>query len=100
MSGSLPTSYRVRDLLVSPAVVLAPMEGVTDLTFRRVIRSIGGVVLTRGVRGVRIVLVLVGEGALARTKDTFFGSVTRAHNKEIVEEIGSVTVHLRGKAER
>ena len=46
MSGSLPTSYRVRDLLVSPAVVLAPMEGVTDLTFRRVIRSIGGAGLT------------------------------------------------------
>jgi len=42
----LPTAFRVRDIVVSPAVVLAPMEGVTDLTFRRVIRSIGGAGLT------------------------------------------------------
>ena len=46
MSGSLPTAYQVRDITISPAVVLAPMEGVTDLTFRRVIRSIGGTGLT------------------------------------------------------
>mgnify|MGYP001481191608 CR=1 FL=1 len=46
MSGSLPTEYQVRDITISPAVVLAPMEGVTDLTFRRVIRSIGGTGLT------------------------------------------------------
>ena len=42
----LPTAYRVRDVLISPNVVLAPMEGVTDLTFRRLIRQIGGVGLT------------------------------------------------------
>ena len=43
---SLPTSYRVRDLVIAPNVVLAPMEGVTDLPFRRLIRTIGGVGLT------------------------------------------------------
>ena len=42
----LPTEYRVRDVLVSPNVVLAPMEGVTDLTFRRLVRQIGGAGLT------------------------------------------------------
>lgn len=39
-------SYRVRDLVVTPAAVLAPMEGVTDLGFRRLIRAIGGCGMT------------------------------------------------------
>jgi len=43
MAASPPTSFRIRDLTISPNVVLAPMEGVTDLYFRRVIRRIGGV---------------------------------------------------------
>ena len=42
----LPVSYRIRDITVSPAVVLAPMEGVTNLTFRRLIRELGGPGLT------------------------------------------------------
>ena len=37
----LPTHYTIRDLRISPAVVLAPMEGVTDVTFRRLVRQIG-----------------------------------------------------------
>lgn len=37
-----PTSYRLRDRIIAPNVLLAPMEGVTDLTFRRLIRQIGG----------------------------------------------------------
>lgn len=41
-----PASYSVRDVLIAPNVVLAPMEGVTDLTFRRLIRRIGGAGLT------------------------------------------------------
>ena len=41
-----PTQYRVRDLVIAPSVALAPMEGVTDLAFRRLIRGIGGVGLT------------------------------------------------------
>ncbi len=43
----LPASYRVRDLEITPAVALAPMEGVTDLAFRRTLRGalsdVGGV---------------------------------------------------------
>lgn len=39
-------SYRVGPVEVSPGLVLAPMEGVTDLTFRRLIRGIGGCGLT------------------------------------------------------
>jgi tRNA-dihydrouridine synthase B len=38
----LPAEYRVRDLFIRPATVLAPMAGVTDTLFRRVIRSLGG----------------------------------------------------------
>ena len=37
---------RIRDIKVEPNLVLAPMEGVTDLTFRRLIRQIGGCGLT------------------------------------------------------
>jgi len=38
----IPAEYRVRDLCVRPATVLAPMAGVTDTLFRRVIRAQGG----------------------------------------------------------
>ena len=43
---SLPSSYAVRHLRIAPNIVLAPMEGVTDLPFRRLIRTIGGAGLT------------------------------------------------------
>jgi nifR3 family TIM-barrel protein len=42
----LPTELFVRDVRISPNLVLAPMEGVTDVTFRRLIRQIGGTGLT------------------------------------------------------
>jgi tRNA-dihydrouridine synthase B len=38
----LPESFKIRDLTIRPAAVLAPMAGVTDTLFRRVIRSLGG----------------------------------------------------------
>ena len=38
----LPAEYRVRDLCIRPATLLAPMAGVTDTLFRRVIRGLGG----------------------------------------------------------
>jgi len=38
----IPAAYKVRDLTVRPATVLAPMAGVTDTLFRRVIRGLGG----------------------------------------------------------
>ena len=38
----IPGEYRVRDLCIRPATVLAPMAGVTDTLFRRVIRGLGG----------------------------------------------------------
>lgn len=40
------TRYFVRDLEINPAAVLAPMEGVTDVVFRRLIRTLGGPGLT------------------------------------------------------
>lgn len=46
MSLSLPTEYQIGPVRVSPNVVLAPMEGVTDLSFRRLVRNIGDVGLT------------------------------------------------------
>jgi tRNA-dihydrouridine synthase B len=38
----IPIEYKVRDLCIRPATVLAPMAGVTDTLFRRVIRGLGG----------------------------------------------------------
>jgi len=35
-------NYRVRDIQIAPATVLAPMAGVTDTIFRRMIRGLGG----------------------------------------------------------
>src|SRR2546430_3144768 len=34
--------YKLRDLDIRPAAILAPMAGVTDTLFRRVIRGLGG----------------------------------------------------------
>jgi tRNA-dihydrouridine synthase B len=42
----LPISFQVRDLRVEPGLVLAPMEGVTDLAFRRLVRAMGPVGMT------------------------------------------------------
>src|ERR1700752_979417 len=43
-----PEELTIRDLSVHPATILAPMAGVTDTVFRRVIRSLGacGLIMT------------------------------------------------------
>src|ERR1700739_4122444 len=46
LAAFLPTEYKVRDLCIRPAAILAPMAGVTDTLFRRVIRGLGGRRLT------------------------------------------------------
>lgn len=37
-----PSELKIRDLSIRPATLLAPMAGVTDTVFRRVIRGLGG----------------------------------------------------------
>ncbi len=37
-----PAALKIRDLVIRPATLLAPMAGVTDTVFRRVIRGLGG----------------------------------------------------------
>ncbi len=37
-----PAELKIRDLVIHPATLLAPMAGVTDTVFRRVIRGLGG----------------------------------------------------------
>jgi tRNA-dihydrouridine synthase B len=43
-----PAEFKIRDLAIRPATILAPMAGVTDTVFRRVIRSLGscGLIMT------------------------------------------------------
>src|ERR1700688_3134919 len=43
-----PPELTIRDLAIRPATILAPMAGVTDTVFRRVIRSLGscGLIMT------------------------------------------------------
>jgi tRNA-dihydrouridine synthase B len=42
LESMIPASFQIRDLTIRPAAVLAPMAGVTDTLFRRVIRGLGG----------------------------------------------------------
>jgi len=38
----LPPELKIRDISIRPATILAPMAGITDTVFRRVIRGLGG----------------------------------------------------------
>src|ERR1700693_3595218 len=40
--NTLPSQFTIRDKSISPGTVLAPMAGVTDTVFRRMIRGLGG----------------------------------------------------------
>jgi tRNA-dihydrouridine synthase B len=40
--SEFPATYSVADVCISPATILAPMAGVTDTVFRRLIRNQGG----------------------------------------------------------
>src|SRR6266567_4223687 len=39
-------SFKIRDIEVSPPLVLSPMAGVTDISFRRLLKARGGIGLT------------------------------------------------------
>lgn len=38
----VPGEFKIRNVVIRPATILAPMAGVTDTVFRRVIRGLGG----------------------------------------------------------
>src|SRR2546425_12640489 len=38
--------FKIRDIEINPPLVLSPMAGVTDVSFRRLIKGCGGVGLT------------------------------------------------------
>src|SRR5438046_78689 len=44
MSESKP--FKIRDIEINPPLVLSPMAGVTDISFRRLLKQRGGVGLT------------------------------------------------------
>src|SRR2546421_10420424 len=39
-------SFRIRDIEIDPPLILSPMAGVTDISFRRLVKSRGGGGLT------------------------------------------------------
>lgn len=55
-----PSSYRAGNVTIAPALVLAPMAGLTDHTFRRVVRRCGGV-------GLVVSEILSSEGLVRGT---------------------------------
>lgn len=55
-----PSSYSLGPLTIAPALVLAPMAGLTDATFRRVVRRCGGV-------GLVVSEILSSEGLVRGT---------------------------------
>ncbi|MGA8266808.1 MAG: tRNA dihydrouridine synthase DusB [Candidatus Acidiferrales bacterium] len=42
ITPTFPAELKIRDIAIRPATILAPMAGVTDTVFRRVIRELGG----------------------------------------------------------
>src|SRR5260370_37970238 len=40
------TPFKIRDIEINPPLVLSPMAGVTDISFRRLLKQVGGVGLT------------------------------------------------------
>src|SRR5258707_15713311 len=38
--------FKIRDIEISPPLVLSPMAGVTDISFRRLLKARGGIGLT------------------------------------------------------
>ena len=40
------SSFKIRDIEINPPLILSPMAGVTDVSFRRLIKNCGGVGLT------------------------------------------------------
>ncbi len=43
---TLPNRFAIRDVVIHPNIVLAPMEGVSEICFRRMIRRLGGTGMT------------------------------------------------------
>src|SRR6266849_1732229 len=44
MNGITP--FKIRDIEINPPLVLSPMAGVTDISFRRLLKQRGGIGLT------------------------------------------------------
>lgn len=104
--AGLPRAYTVRDdLVIAPNLVLAPMEGVTDVTFRRLIRAIGGCGLTftefipaHGLsrRGARELLMAQFDEAERPITIQVFGNdpAVLAEGARVVQDLGADAVDL------
>ena len=62
--------FRIRDIAIDPPLILSPMAGVTDYTFRRLIKRRGGV-------GLVVPVEAAGEPALVRAGMTWRAQLGR-----------------------
>jgi len=89
-----PESYRLGRVTISPALALAPMAGLTDVTFRRVVKRCGGV-------GLVVSEILSSEalvrGAL-RTED--YLRIGKAEHPVALQLSGSDPGHMAEAARR
>jgi len=46
-------SFKIRDIEINPPLILSPMAGVTDVSFRRLLKRRGGVGVERDVTALR-----------------------------------------------
>lgn len=88
-----PTSYDVRDIHIAPNVVLAPMEGVTDITFRRLVRRIGGV-------GFTCTEFVASEGLVRGDRNTFHLAEFDDDERPLVIQIYGRRPHVMAEAAR
>jgi nifR3 family TIM-barrel protein len=79
-----PQSFRIGDVELAPATVLAPMAGVTDTVFRRFIRNLGGcgLIMTEFTSSHGVSAALDAEGVIRkhnRTVDRYLAFEPEEH---------------------
>ena len=71
--SDFPSEFLIGEMRIAPATVLAPMAGVTDTVFRRLIRNQGGcgLIMTEFTSSHGVVASVKAAGALAATGSNF-----------------------------
>ena len=89
-------SFKIRDIEINPPLILSPMAGVTDVSFRRLIKGLGGVglssllgALAAGAR--RVVAVDLSDDKLGLARQLGATDTFNPGSPGAIEEIRSAT---------